>query len=79
MAPDTQDSNASSTTEIAPDSQDVSVLPNRNGFIDEEKVLSTPTSATEWNGENDPENPLLWSKWKRVYHIIPPGLISFAA
>jgi hypothetical protein len=39
----------------------------------------TPISATEWNGPDDPDNPLSWSKWKRYYHVIPPAMISFSA
>lgn len=33
--------------------------------------------SSDWNGPNDPENPLNWPKWKRFYHIFPPALISF--
>lgn len=33
----------------------------------------------DWDGDNDPENPWNWSKAIRLYHIIPPAIISFAA
>lgn len=33
----------------------------------------------DWAGPDDPENPQKWAKLVRVYHIIPPALISFAA
>jgi hypothetical protein len=35
--------------------------------------------ALDWAGPDDPENPQKWAKLVRVYHIIPPALISFAA
>ena len=46
---------------------------------DPEKNIPAPTSATEWNGVDDVDDPLTWGKWKRVYHIYPPALISFTS
>jgi hypothetical protein len=31
----------------------------------------------DWNGPDDPDNPLNWIKWKRYFHVIPPAIISF--
>ncbi|RFU28742.1 hypothetical protein B7463_g7595, partial [Scytalidium lignicola] len=45
---------------------------NRNQSLD------NATIVTDWNGPNDPENPLNWSRWKRVFHVLPPALISFS-
>jgi hypothetical protein len=36
-----------------------------------------PTDITDWNGPDDPLNPLNWSKWKRYFHVLPPALIGF--
>lgn len=36
-------------------------------------------AALDWTGPDDPENPQKWAKLVRIYHIVPPALISFAA
>ncbi|KAG4031723.1 hypothetical protein MFRU_008g00850 [Monilinia fructicola] len=33
----------------------------------------------KWNGANDPDNPLNWSKRKKNLHVFTPALISFSA
>ena len=33
----------------------------------------------DWDGDDDPENPWNWSLRKRVFHIVPPAVISFTA
>jgi hypothetical protein len=40
---------------------------------------SLPPNPTDWNGPNDPENPLNWPKWMRCLHVVPPAIISFTA
>lgn len=58
---------------------------------DEEKVLAelqiqktqndVPVTrvrtAQEWEGADDPENPLNWPAWKKVYHITMVGFLCF--
>ena len=39
--------------------------------------LSKSITAQDWNGPNDPENPLNWSLSKRMYHTTVPGLMGF--
>jgi hypothetical protein len=49
---------------------------------DPEKALRhvpKTAAALDWTGPDDPENPLKWATLVRIYHIIPPALISFAA
>jgi hypothetical protein len=49
---------------------------------DPEKATITPPNAltgSDWTGPDDRDNPQNWSAWIRLYHIIPPALISFAA
>lgn len=49
---------------------------------DPEKGIERPTAAlnpTDWNGPDDPENPLNWPAWIRYCHVVPPALISFTA
>lgn len=41
--------------------------------------IETLTAPLDWNGPNDPENPINWPKWERCWHIVPPAIISFAA
>lgn len=36
-------------------------------------------TAQDWDGADDPGNPLNWSPWKRHYHIVPIAIISFSA
>ena len=35
-------------------------------------------TAVDWNGPNDPENPLTWPVWKKAYHILAIGTLAFA-
>jgi hypothetical protein len=48
---------------------------------DEEKAIEQPNlkKPLDWDGPDDPGNPWNWSHFKRVYHIIPPALVSFSA
>lgn len=41
--------------------------------------VETRTSVLEWDGPNDPDNPINWPKWQRRWHIVPPAVISFTA
>ena len=36
-------------------------------------------AALDWSGPDDPENPQKWANLVRIYHVIPPALISFSA
>ena len=44
-----------------------------------EQTQPTPSTILDWNGPNDPDNPMNWPRWKRHYHVIPPAIISFSA
>jgi hypothetical protein len=40
------------------------------------RTLSPPQAAIiDWDGPDDPENPMNWSMWKKVYVASVPGLI----
>ena len=43
------------------------------------RIPDLPVDSTDWNGADDPLNPLNWPAWKRYFHIVPPALISFSA
>lgn len=34
-------------------------------------------TAQNWTGPDDPENPMNWPRWKKIYHTIIPGLFAF--
>ncbi len=36
-------------------------------------------AALQWDGPNDPDNPINWPNWQRYWHIVPPAVISFTA
>ncbi|KAK5113682.1 hypothetical protein LTR62_003309 [Meristemomyces frigidus] len=38
---------------------------------------SPPNQCSDWNGPHDPENPLLWPRWKKIYHTFIPAIIAF--
>ncbi|KAH6613083.1 MFS multidrug transporter-like protein [Boeremia exigua] len=44
-----------------------------------EVSIDMGTTALEWNGPDDPDNPVNWPKWQRYWHIVPPAIISFTA
>jgi hypothetical protein len=51
-----------------------------NNVQDPEKgsaLQNLPADPTDWNGPDDPANPMNWSKWKRGLHVVPPAIISF--
>ena len=36
-----------------------------------------PPNCDDWNGPDDPENPLKWPRWKKAYHTFIPAAIAF--
>lgn len=36
-------------------------------------------NPNDWNGPDDPENPLNWPVLIRYLHVVPPSIISFTA
>lgn len=34
-------------------------------------------TAQDWTGPDDPENPMNWGIWKKVYHVAIPALQCF--
>lgn len=40
--------------------------------------LSTVTTAQDWSGPDDPDNPLNWSTWKKSYHFWPIAFLAFS-
>lgn len=51
-----------------------------NGDLERGKEeQQAPPAVLDWDGPDDPENPMNWPKWKRHFHVVPPAVISFAA
>ena len=45
---------------------------------DRKEVLQRTVTAQDWTGPDDPENPLNWPLWQRIYHTTVPGLFGLA-
>ena len=66
------------TTEICVQ-EDAGALDNTNVVSPPqvENALERTVAAQDWTGPDDPENPMNWPLWKKVYHTIIPGLFAF--
>lgn len=42
-----------------------------------ENQITKTVTAQDWNGPDDPENPIKWPLWDRVYHTSVPALFGF--
>ena len=40
--------------------------------------LHKTVTAQDWTGPDDPENPINWPLWQRVYHTTAPALVGLA-
>ncbi|KAK3671631.1 hypothetical protein LTR78_008554 [Recurvomyces mirabilis] len=57
---------------------------SRNASVTEPAFTSAANEAQEptspncddWNGPDDPENPLQWPRWKKTYHTFIPAAIA---
>ena len=36
------------------------------------------TTAADWSGPDDPENPMIWPVWRKAYQTFAIGMLSFA-
>lgn len=73
-------SNGSSLNDVEGGSRvDVDPAISRPLTPSEEKLPSATRIATaqDWNGPNDPENPINWPLWQRIYHTTVPALMGF--
>ena len=39
--------------------------------------LQRATTAQDWTGPDDPDNPINWSLLLKIWHIVVPGMQSF--
>ncbi len=53
-------------------------LDDRPEPSDTKVALQRTITAQDWTGPDDPENPLNWPMWQRVYHTTVPGLFGLA-
>lgn len=49
--------------------------PPQETHAPEEKA---PQNPLEWDGPDDPDNPMNWPLGKKIYHAVLPGLFGFA-
>jgi len=40
-------------------------------------VITNTATVHDWNGPEDPENPMNWPLWQRIYHTTVPALFGF--
>ncbi|KAH7184943.1 major facilitator superfamily domain-containing protein [Fusarium flagelliforme] len=55
---------------------------NRSGQIEKGptprgSMDGRPTKELDWDGEEDPENPMNWALWKKVIHTAIPAIYTF--
>lgn len=34
-------------------------------------------AGKDWTGDDDPDNPINWARWKRIYHTMIPSIQAF--
>lgn len=52
--------------------------PEKSAPLSKHSTRSVPTTAQDWDGPDDPENPQNWSNFKRAFHIVPTAALGFA-
>ncbi|MCJ1387904.1 hypothetical protein MMC18_000747 [Xylographa bjoerkii] len=75
----TQPSQTSVTSDLnsAEAGSEASAVAIHEASLEKQPKVTRTVTAQDWNGPDDPENPLNWSTWKRVYHTSVPALLGF--
>ena len=60
-------------------SKDLEAVDDRSTVASQDYVPNenTPVNTQDWNGPNDPDNPMNWPMVSRVYHTTVPALFNF--
>ncbi|ATZ57294.1 hypothetical protein BCIN_14g04480 [Botrytis cinerea B05.10] len=69
-------SSSSDNCDAVPDSLPVDATTGKDLESQEQRIVVPPL---QWNGPDDPDNPLNWPAWKKNWHVFTPALISFSA
>ena len=69
-------SSSSDNCNAVPDSLPVDATTGKGLESQEQRIVVPPL---QWNGPDDPDNPLNWPAWKKNWHVFTPALISFSA
>ena len=75
------DSSVKSTKEVQPviDQEDenerISPDPEKGDAV----PISLPNDPNDWNGPDDPQNPMNWPRVKKYAHVVSPALMGFVA
>ncbi len=62
---------------IIPPTTPVDKTNTKNHGLDREMGLKQTITAQDWTGPEDPENPMNWPLWDRIYHTIPPAAFAW--
>ncbi len=63
---------------VDPEKATISLSPRSACGTAPNTVVEEISTAQDWNGPGDFDNPQNWSMNKRIYHTILPGLFGFA-
>ncbi|TGO52099.1 hypothetical protein BOTNAR_0335g00100 [Botryotinia narcissicola] len=71
-----RESSSSDNLDGTPKSPPVDTTIGKDLESQDQRIVVPPL---QWNGSDDPDNPLNWSVWKKSWHVFTPALISFSA
>lgn len=71
-----RESNSSYNLDATPKSSPVDTTTGKDVESQDQRIVVPPL---QWNGPDDPDNPLNWPVWKKNVHVFTPALISFSA
>jgi hypothetical protein len=54
-------------------------LEKQNQDLEKASSKLHPPAALDWDGPNDPEDPLNWPLGKKILHVVVPAMISLTA
>jgi len=74
------DSSENSMKEVQP-VVDKETGPERASLDSEKGIAASavPPDPNDWNGPDDPQNPLNWPLRRKLWHVISPALMAFVA
>ncbi|THV48324.1 hypothetical protein BGAL_0255g00100 [Botrytis galanthina] len=71
-----RESSSSDNLDGTPKSPPVDTTTGKDVESQDQRIVVPPL---QWNGPDDPDNPLNWPVWKKNVHVFTPALISFSA
>lgn len=74
----TPDSRRSQSHEVE-DNADIEKLSTQQIAEPDGHKIAKATTAQDWSGPDDPENPHNWPLWTRIYHTASVGCLLLAS